>query len=114
MHPISTSSAEHYTWGQNCDGWQLVRTHEISVIQERMPPGTSEVAHYHARSRQFFFVLSGTLTIQIDDQIHVLTREHGLEIPPKITHRVVNDSAAEATFLVISVPPSHGDRIENS
>jgi mannose-6-phosphate isomerase-like protein (cupin superfamily) len=112
MHPISTSSAEHYTWGQACDGWHLVRTHELSVIQERMPSGTSEVAHFHARARQFFFVLSGTLTIQIDGQTHVLTREHGLEIPPKISHRVVNDSAAETTFLVISVPPSHGDRIE--
>jgi mannose-6-phosphate isomerase-like protein (cupin superfamily) len=79
-----------------------------------MPPGTSEFSHYHARSRQFFFVLSGTLTIQIDGQTHVLTREHGLEIPPKISHRVVNDSSAEATFLVISVPPSHGNRIETA
>jgi mannose-6-phosphate isomerase-like protein (cupin superfamily) len=112
MHPISTHSAEHYTWGQNCDGWHLVRGHELSVIQERMPPGTTEVAHYHNRSRQFFFVLSGTLTIHIDDQTHVLTRDHGLEIPPKISHRVVNESDAEASFLVISVPPSHGDRVE--
>lgn len=114
MHPISTQSAEHYTWGQGCDGWHLVRGHELSVIQERMPPGTSEVAHYHARSRQFFFVIAGTLSIQIDGQTHVLTREHGLEIPPKISHRAYNDGNTETTFLVISVPPSHGDRIEVS
>ncbi len=114
MHPISTHSAEHYTWGQSCDGWHLVRTHELSVIQECMPPGASETAHYHSRSRQFFFVLSGTLTIQIDGQTHVLSREHGLEIPPKISHRVLNDSAAETTFLVISTPPTDADRIESS
>ena len=22
MNPISTSNAEHYTWGGDCDGWQ--------------------------------------------------------------------------------------------
>jgi mannose-6-phosphate isomerase-like protein (cupin superfamily) len=114
MHPISTQSAEHYTWGQACDGWHLVRGHELSVIQERMPRGTAEVTHYHARSRQFFFVLAGTLTIQIDGQTHVLNREHGLEIPPKVSHRVCNESDADVSFLVISVPPAQGDRIESS
>ena len=114
MHPISNQSAEHYTWGQACDGWHLVRSHDVSIIQERMPPGTAEVKHYHSRARQFFFVLSGTLTIQINGQTHVLSREHGLEIPPKLTHCVKNDSADDVTFLVISTPPSHGDRIEVS
>ena len=22
MNPVSTSNAEHYTWGSDCDGWQ--------------------------------------------------------------------------------------------
>jgi mannose-6-phosphate isomerase-like protein (cupin superfamily) len=114
MQVISTKTAEHYTWGQACDGWHLARGHELSVIQEQMPPQTSEVAHYHARSRQFFFVLSGTLSIQIDGQTHVLSREHGLEIPPHISHRAFNDTDVETSFLVISVPPSHDDRIETS
>ena len=58
---IDKESAPHYGWGEGCDGWHLVRTPELSVIQERMPPGTSEVRHRHGRARQFFFVLSGRL-----------------------------------------------------
>jgi len=89
----------------------LLRSDEISVIQEQMPPGTSEVAHFHERSRQFFYVLSGTLSILLDGVQHRLTREHGITIASGATHCVFNDSESEVHFLVISVPPSHGDRI---
>jgi mannose-6-phosphate isomerase-like protein (cupin superfamily) len=107
---ISTKTADHYIWGDRCDGWHLLRSDEISVIQEQMPPGTSEVAHFHARSRQFFYVLSGTLSIFLDGVKHVLTPEHGIVIAPGATHRVFNESESEVRFIVISVPPSHGDR----
>ena len=110
MHIVSKQTAEHYSWGENCDGWHLLRSNEFSVIEERMPPGTSEVAHYHARSRQFFYVLSGTLSILRDGAPHQLTAEHGLEVAPKVIHRVLNHTEADVRFLVISTPPSHGDR----
>jgi hypothetical protein len=38
MKPISTGTAPHYAWGAKCDGWHLVRSADLSVIQERMPP----------------------------------------------------------------------------
>jgi len=41
---VSTATAEHYTWGDACDGWFLVRTPELQIIEERMPPGASERA----------------------------------------------------------------------
>jgi hypothetical protein len=40
--PISTITAEHYTWGNNRDGWHLVRTPDLSIIEELMPPGPSK------------------------------------------------------------------------
>ena len=51
--PTSTATALHYVWGENCDGWHLVRTPELAIIQERMPPGTSEARHFHHQARQF-------------------------------------------------------------
>ena len=36
---IDRGTAEHYTWGDGCDGWHLVKGADLSVIQERMPPG---------------------------------------------------------------------------
>jgi hypothetical protein len=50
---ISSANAEHYTWGQQCDGWHLARTADLSVIQERMPQAASEVRHRHIRTRNF-------------------------------------------------------------
>ena len=49
--PISRTNALHYTWAGVCDGWHLVRTPELSIIEERMPPGTSEHRHFHTHAR---------------------------------------------------------------
>lgn len=110
MTIVSTQSAAHYTWGDRCDGWHLLRNENASVIQERMPPGTSEVAHFHERSRQFFYVLAGQLSIVLDGVLHEIPTEHGCEVSPNVVHRVFNAADSEARFLVISVPPSHSDR----
>ena len=64
--PISTANADHYSWGGQCDGWHLVRAQGLSVIEERMPPGTAEVKHWHTRARQFFYVVSGTLVMDVE------------------------------------------------
>jgi mannose-6-phosphate isomerase-like protein (cupin superfamily) len=108
---ISIQTAEHYTWGQGCDGWHLVRTPELSVIQERMPDGASEVRHLHVRARQFFFVLSGQLTIELEGTRYEVGAGEGLEIPPGWAHQVVNESGGDTSFIVVSQPPSHGDKL---
>lgn len=108
---ISIENAEHYTWGKTCDGWHLVKTGELSVIQEKMPPGASETRHSHSRSRQFFYVLSGTAVIEAGGKRETLNAREGIEISPGIAHQIFNESDGDVEFLVISQPPSHGDRI---
>jgi mannose-6-phosphate isomerase-like protein (cupin superfamily) len=110
MKPTTSSIAEHYTWGAGCDGWHLVRTPALSVIEERMPPGAVEQRHSHARARQFFYVLAGELTMELDGAEHRLGAGEGLEIPPGTPHQALNQSVADVRFLVTSQPPSHGDR----
>src|SRR5688500_10641403 len=112
--PISTATATRYGWGDGCDGWHLVRVTGLSVIEERMPSGTREVRHWHARSRQFFYVLSGTLTMEVEGSRHSLAARTGIEVPPGTAHQTMNESASDAEFLVISMPPSHGNRHEDS
>lgn len=108
---VDKFSAEHYTWGQNCDGWHLVRTPEMSVIQEHMPPHTSEVRHVHAHARQFFFILSGEAVVEVNGEMHRLCAHQGVEIPPQTPHQMMNPSDEGLEFLVVSCPPSHGDRM---
>jgi len=107
---ISRTNADHYCWGDGCDGWHLVRQPGLSVIHERMPPGTAEVAHLHRQAHQFFFVLEGTLTLEVAGQIIPLQAQQGYELPPTVRHQVFNRSDRPVEFLVISQPPSHGDR----
>ena len=104
------SGAKHYVWGGICDGWHLVETSDLSVIQESMPPNTSEVPHRHLVARQFFFVLNGTLSIAVPGAVHQIAANQGLEIAPGTPHRVFYASQAHVKFLVISAPASHGDR----
>ena len=108
---ISRETAEHYTWGDRCDGWHLLRRPDLSIIHERMPPGTAEVRHYHVKSRQFFFVLAGVLTMEIEGRREVLAAQQALEIAPGAPHQARNESAGAVEFLVVSMPPSHGDRV---
>lgn len=108
---ISKQHAEHYVWGENCDGWHLLKNKNLSVIHERIPASTSEVKHYHQHARQFFFILSGTASIVIDNKEINLKQHEGLEVPPLVTHQIFNKSGDDIEFLVISLPIAKGDRI---
>jgi quercetin dioxygenase-like cupin family protein len=109
--PTSRRVAEHYSWGDGCDGWHLVRTGALSVIEERMPPGTRETRHRHLHARQLFYVLAGELTMETDGVTHRLPARTALEIAPGVAHQASNEGHVDAEFLVCSVPPSHTDRV---
>ncbi len=108
---ISTDNAEHYLWGDVNDGWHLLKREDMSVIQERVPAGGAEVMHYHNVARQFFYILEGEGTMVFEDQEVVLKKGQGLEIPPQVKHQFKNSSKQDVHFLVISVPTTRGDRI---
>lgn len=109
--PISKDSAEHYHWGQQCDGWHLLKNDAISIIQERVPPGASEVQHFHQSANQFFYVLTGTAIIVLEATEYMLKEGEGIQVPAGTVHQLRNESNEDVHFLVISNPPSHGDRV---
>jgi mannose-6-phosphate isomerase-like protein (cupin superfamily) len=111
IKPVSIASAEHYSWGDNADGWHLLKRDDVSVIQERVPAGKAEIMHYHRISRQFFYILEGEGQIKLENDLLSLHKGEGLEIAPLVKHRFENNSNSEVVFLVISMPKSHGDRI---
>lgn len=102
----------HAAWGQGCDAWALLSNADLSVKHERMPAGTHEVRHFHAHAQQFFFVLSGALTLEKAGQSHVLAQHDGLAVEPGVPHQAINAGPDVVEFLVISTPPTAQDRIE--
>lgn len=112
MAAVGAHNAGHYHWGQGCDGWHLLEGDDLSVIEERMPPGTSERRHRHVHARQFFYVLEGEAVLELEGVLHRLRRGEGLHVPPGAAHQMRNAGGADARFLVVSAPKSHGDRID--
>ena len=107
---IGIDNAEHYVWGENCDGWHLVKQEYLSVIKERVPPGCSEVKHFHKKARQFFYILEGQAIIEFDSGEIILNKNEGMEISPGTSHKLHNKANIDLIFLVISQPQSHGDK----
>lgn len=110
--PVSLENAEHYTWGDHCDGWYLMKSPALHIIQERMPPGTAETMHHHKLARQFFYVLRGVATMEHEGAVTQIREGQGIEIAPGVAHRIKNDSKQVLEIIVTSQPPSHGDRVE--
>ncbi|HEU0295802.1 MAG TPA: cupin domain-containing protein [Anaerolineales bacterium] len=108
---VSIENAEHYIWGEICEGWHLLKRADMSIIQERVPAGGTEVMHYHNVARQFFYILEGEGTMVFEDREVRLLEGQGLEIPPLVKHQFKNQSNADVHFLVISIPTTKGDRI---
>lgn len=109
---VSRENAEHYRWGVDCDGWHLVKDKQLSVIEEFMPPGSAEIRHYHERSQQFFYILTGEVLMEIDGENVLIPAGSGVRILPGVRHQIRNPSSSPVRFLVISQPSSRDDRIE--
>lgn len=111
--PITSTSlanAEHYFWGADCDGWHFLKHPDLSVIQERVPPGRGEVKHFHTKARQYFFVLKGHASLEFDDDTVIFGPGEGVHVPPGVSHRFANMGSDVVEFLVISAPTTQGDR----
>jgi len=68
--------------------------------------------HFHKKARQFFFIISGSATFEIDGQTHIVKRDEGIEIVPGTKHCIYNNSNKPLEFVVISEPATKGDRYE--
>lgn len=108
---VSVKSGQHYVWGGNCDGWHLAASDNLSVIQERVPKGSSETRHLHRRAEQFFYVLSGIATLEVDGIVHQVHAHEGFHVLAGVAHTLSNAHQDDLEFLVVSTPPSHGDRV---
>jgi mannose-6-phosphate isomerase-like protein (cupin superfamily) len=107
---VSKENAEHYVWGQNCDGWYLVKQENLTIIHERMPPQTIEDRHYHKVAWQFFFILSGHAVMEIDGVLNDLLPQQSVSVSPNTPHQMRNPFDGDLEFLLYSQPPAQNDR----
>lgn len=112
MNVIKKETSSHYIWGENCDGWIYVDNENLSVKQERMPAHTSEQLHYHEKAQQFFFILKGKATFEIDGEMIDVSANEGLHIEAGKKHRIINKEKDDLEFILSSQPTTKGDRFD--
>jgi|SRR6476620_11379008 len=112
MHAISKyHPLKHYKWGAECDGWNLVDNKNLSIKQERMPPGTLEQLHYHKEAQQFFYILKGTANLLVEGETIELNPGEGIHIEAGKKHCIKNNGSGDVEFLLCSNPSTIMDRI---
>ena len=82
----------------------------LSVKQELMPPQTAETLHYHEKAQQFFFILSGTATFEVEGEQFTVQAGEGFHIPAGKKHNIINSTSGDLEFILSSQPSTNGDR----
>ena len=107
---MCVDSVKYSIWGNNCDGWVFVDTNELSVKQERMPQQTAEALHYHEKAQQFFFILKGIATFEVEDKMFTVQKDEGFHIHAGKKHRIINNTTGDLEFILSSQPSTNNDR----
>lgn len=102
----------HYKWGADCDGWNLVSKTDVAIKQELMPAGTEEKLHFHKFAEQFFFILEGKATFLIEGETLTAEPHQGLVINAGSRHKIMNKEEQNLEFILISYPTTANDRTD--
>jgi mannose-6-phosphate isomerase-like protein (cupin superfamily) len=79
-----------------------------SLAEASLPAGASTERHYHKKSEEFYFLLEGDATMEIDGEKHSVVPGDAILIPPGAWHQITATSAVR--FLCCCAPPySHDD-----
>jgi len=80
-------------------------------LKKKMPSKTAENLHFHKKAQQFFYILKGIATFELEGELFVINEKQGFHIEPNQKHRILNNTESDLEFIVISEPKSHGDRV---
>ena len=108
----SKQTAEHYTWGENCESWVLIKREGITVKHERIPSGAREQLQFQNAAQQFFFMLLVVATLHVEDNSYSISEQQSILVYPKTKHLIVNNGGSETEFLVVSQPLTDHDRVD--
>lgn len=83
-----------------------------SLAEATVPASGATERHYHRESEEFYFILEGTGTMEIDGETRKVGPGDAVLIPPGAWHQITADAEAASglRFLCCCAPPySHDD-----
>lgn len=83
-----------------------------SLAEASVPPGGATERHYHQLSEEFYFILEGTGTMEINGESREVRPGDGVLIPAGAWHQITAEPETDLPlrFLCCCAPPySHDD-----
>ena len=79
-----------------------------SLAEASLPAGSATQRHYHKLSEEFYFIIEGTGTMEIDGELREVKPGDAILIPPGAWHQIT--AASPLRLLCCCAPPySHED-----
>ena len=75
-----------------------------SLAESRLLVGSSTQEHYHARTEEIYFILTGTGRMRIEGELAEVKAGDAIAIPPGKKHKLWNTGAEPLTLLCCCAP----------
>jgi mannose-6-phosphate isomerase-like protein (cupin superfamily) len=83
-----------------------------SLAEARLPPGQATTPHYHRRTEEIYYILSGQGAMQIEGETRQVGPGDAIAIPPRAKHQITNTGDAPLVFLCCCAPAyEHEDTV---
>ena len=83
-----------------------------SLAEARVHPGATTTLHYHPRTEELYYILSGVGTMRLGDERRAVGPGDAIAIPPGTIHQITNPGPGLLVFLCCCAPAyEHEDTV---
>ena len=83
-----------------------------SLAEARLAPGQQTTRHYHIKTEEIYYILSGRGLMDLDGQQREVAAGDAIAIPPGAVHTITNIGQEQLKFLCCCAPAyEHQDTV---
>ena len=83
-----------------------------SLAEARVASGQTTAAHYHPKTEEIYYILSGSGEMRLGDEVRIVGPGDAIAIPPGQVHQIANRGAETLVFLCCCAPGyEHDDTV---
>lgn len=83
-----------------------------SLAECRIPPGGATLEHYHPKTEEIYYILTGEARIKVGTEFQRVAAGDAIALPPGAAHKIWNTGAGTLTLLCCCAPAyEHGDTV---
>ncbi|HRX77420.1 MAG TPA: cupin domain-containing protein [Pirellulaceae bacterium] len=75
-----------------------------SLADARLPVGATTTRHYHPHTEEIYYILEGTGSMRIGDELRTVGPGDAIAIPPGAIHQIENTGREVLKFLCCCAP----------